>query len=114
VTARVDVLELLAEARRPVCGQLRRRTLRGACEITVLALMDAIENPRRPGATADAVRRLLARGGPDQLSVLLEPVAAPVAHGVVEGLTSAGLVDERAARIAHMRIDLRPAPGPIP
>jgi hypothetical protein len=42
-----DVLDRMAEARRPVRGRARRRTLREACEITVLALMDALEDPRR-------------------------------------------------------------------
>jgi hypothetical protein len=104
------VLEVLAEARRPVCGQIRQRTLRQACEVTALALIDALENPERQGATADAVRGLLAGARPDQLDVLLEPVAAPVAHGIVEGLVHAGLVEPRVAQVAHASIDLRRNP----
>jgi hypothetical protein len=107
-----DVLDLMAEARRPVSAWARQRTLCQACEITVLALMDALEDPRRRGATADAVRGLLTDAGPDALDVLLEPVAAPVAHGVVEGLTHSGLVAPRTAQVAHLRIDLRCNPGP--
>jgi hypothetical protein len=107
-----DVLDRMAEARRPVRGRARRRTLREACEITVLALMDALEDPRRHGATADAVRGLLADAGPDQLDVLLEPVAAPVAHGVLEGLSGAGLVAPRVAQVVNLRIDLLRNPDP--
>jgi hypothetical protein len=105
-----DVLALMAEARRPVCGQVRRRTLGAACEVAVLALMDALEDPQRHGATADAVRALLAGAGPVQLEVLLEPLAATVAHGVLEGLTRAGLVEPPVAQVAHLRLDLRPSP----
>lgn len=110
VVKATTVLELMAEARRPVRQQARRRALRAACEVTVLALMDALEDPDRHGATADAVRGLLAGSGPDELDVLLGPVAAPVAHGVVEGLTRAGLLEPRVARVAHLRIDMRPSP----
>ena len=110
--APTDALALVAEARRPVCGRVRQRTLRQACEVTVLALMDALEGPHRHGATADAVRGLIAGAGPDELAVLLQPVAAPVAHGVLEGLSRAGLVAPRVAQVAHLRIDLRPNPDP--
>jgi hypothetical protein len=105
-----DLRDLMAEARRPISEQGRQRTLREACEVTVLALMDALEEPGRHGATADAVRGLLTGAGPDQLGVLLEPVAAAVAHGVLEGLTRTGLIAPRAAQVAHLRIDLRPNP----
>jgi hypothetical protein len=107
-----DLLALVADAQRPVPGQVQRRILREACQITVLALMDALEDPHREGTTADAVRGLLTDAGADQLEVLLEPIAAPMAHGVLEGLCRAGLVAPRVAQIAHLRIDLRRDPGP--
>jgi hypothetical protein len=105
-----DLRSLVAAARDPVPGHERETVYAAACGIAVLALLDAVEDPARGDATAVAVRRFLGGATPHRLAVLLERIDAREAHGVVHGLSMAGLIEPNVAQIAHARIDVRPIP----
>jgi hypothetical protein len=106
-TAARRVLATLAEARQPIRESERRRVYDASRGIAVLALLDWLEDPARTDATSDAVRGFVRGASAARLAVLLERVRAREAHGVIQGLGRAGLIDAGTAEIAHARVDLR-------
>jgi hypothetical protein len=111
-TAR-GLLRTLAKARQPIRESERRGVYDASRGIAVLALLDSLGDPSRSDATSDAVRGFVRGASAARLAVLLEPVGAREAHGVVRGLGRAGMIDAETAQIAHARIDLRATPEPI-
>ena len=104
-------LAVVAEARRPVSALERRRAQRAACQVTALALLEALSG--REDAVAQAALGAVKGADADRLAVLLEAVGAREAHGIVEGLAAVGLVHAQVARIAHARVDLRDHPEAV-
>jgi hypothetical protein len=111
-TAR-GLLRTLAKARQPIRESERRGVYDASRGIAVLALLDSLGDPSRSDATSDAVRGFVRGASAARLAVLLEPVGAREAHGVVRGLGRAEMIDAETAQIAHARIDLRATPEPI-
>jgi hypothetical protein len=106
-----DAMRVMADARAPISSSERRRAYDVARNVTVLALLDALEDPSRDGATAEAACGLLREASADRLTVLLEPIHAHRAHRLIQALAHAGLVAPEVARVAHMRIDMRRDPA---
>jgi hypothetical protein len=105
-----SVLAVVADARRPIAPAERRHVYDAACAITVLALLDALDDQPSRGATGDAVLGFLSGATGPQLAVLLDPIDARQAHLVLVGLCHAGLISAHVARSAHARVDIRATP----
>jgi hypothetical protein len=109
--AGASVLAVVADARAPIAPAERQRAYDAACTITVLALLDALDDHVSPGATGEAVLGFLSGATGPQLAVLLDRIDAREAHLVLVGLCRAGLISPHVTRSAHARIDMRATPG---